>query len=78
MKNQPLIQEVIAQISHRFTPKIPDIKKARSSMPVLSVILILESFHRQSIPFSRRSILSVLKEQGILSRMLLKVSKCMP
>ncbi|THV05232.1 Cullin-domain-containing protein [Dendrothele bispora CBS 962.96] len=28
MKNQPLIQEVIAQISHRFTPKIPDIKKA--------------------------------------------------
>ncbi|TFK40615.1 Cullin [Crucibulum laeve] len=28
MKNQPLIQEVIAQISHRFAPKIPDIKKA--------------------------------------------------
>ncbi|KAK7469113.1 ubiquitin ligase (cullin) of SCF [Stygiomarasmius scandens] len=28
MKNQALIQEVIAQISHRFTPKIPDIKKA--------------------------------------------------
>jgi hypothetical protein len=28
MKNQPLIQEVIAQISQRFAPKIPDIKKA--------------------------------------------------
>ncbi|KAF7314218.1 CULLIN-2 domain-containing protein [Mycena kentingensis (nom. inval.)] len=28
MKNQPLIQEVISQVSQRFTPKIPDIKKA--------------------------------------------------
>ncbi|KAH9841849.1 Cullin-domain-containing protein [Rhodofomes roseus] len=28
MKNQALIQEVISQISQRFTPKIPDIKKA--------------------------------------------------
>ncbi|KAI0338954.1 Cullin-domain-containing protein [Trametopsis cervina] len=28
MKNQQLIQEVIAQISQRFQPKIPDIKKA--------------------------------------------------
>ncbi|PSR71940.1 hypothetical protein PHLCEN_2v12150 [Hermanssonia centrifuga] len=28
MKNQQLIQEVISQISQRFTPKIPDIKKA--------------------------------------------------
>ncbi|KAI5117366.1 hypothetical protein M0805_002479 [Coniferiporia weirii] len=28
MKNQALIQEVISQISARFTPKIPDIKKA--------------------------------------------------
>lgn len=28
MKNQQLIQEVIAQISQRFSPKIPDIKKA--------------------------------------------------
>jgi len=32
MKNQALIQEVIAQISHRFTPKIPDIKKASGSI----------------------------------------------
>jgi cullin 1 len=30
MKNQPLIQEVIQQISQRFTPKIPDIKKVGS------------------------------------------------
>ncbi|KAE9403976.1 Cullin-domain-containing protein [Gymnopus androsaceus JB14] len=28
MKNQTLIQEVISQISQRFAPKIPDIKKA--------------------------------------------------
>ncbi|KAH9980008.1 Cullin family-domain-containing protein [Lactifluus volemus] len=28
MKNQPLIQEVASQISQRFTPKVPDIKKA--------------------------------------------------
>jgi hypothetical protein len=27
MKNQPLIQEVASQISQRFTPKVPDIKK---------------------------------------------------
>jgi cullin 1 len=28
IKNQALIQEVISQISQRFAPKIPDIKKA--------------------------------------------------
>ena len=28
MTNQALIQEVISQISTRFMPKIPDIKKA--------------------------------------------------
>jgi cullin 1 len=28
MKNQVFIQEVISQISQRFAPKIPDIKKA--------------------------------------------------
>ena len=27
MKDQPLIQEVISQISQRFAPKLPDIKK---------------------------------------------------
>lgn len=31
MKNQPLIQEVISQISQRFAPKIPDIKKVSSA-----------------------------------------------
>lgn len=31
MKNQALIQEVISQISQRFAPKIPDIKKVRLS-----------------------------------------------
>jgi cullin 1 len=31
MKNQPLIQEVISQISQRFAPKIPDIKKVSVS-----------------------------------------------
>lgn len=30
MKNQQLIQEVISQISQRFSPKIPDIKKVIS------------------------------------------------
>lgn len=30
MKNQALIQEVISQISQRFAPNIPDIKKVRS------------------------------------------------
>lgn len=32
MKNQSLIQEVIQQISQRFTPKIPDIKKVSPLM----------------------------------------------
>jgi hypothetical protein len=35
MKNQPLIQEVISQISQRFTPKIPDIKKVCFFLPLL-------------------------------------------
>ena len=32
MKNQALIQEVISQISQRFAPKIPDIKKVGPSL----------------------------------------------
>lgn len=32
MKNQQLIQEVIAQISQRFSPKIPDIKKVSHTL----------------------------------------------
>jgi hypothetical protein len=35
MKNQLLIQEVTSQLSQRFTPKIPDIKKA--SFPPRSI-----------------------------------------
>lgn len=30
MKNQALIQEVISQITQRFAPKIPDIKKVNA------------------------------------------------
>ncbi|KAI0700014.1 Cullin-domain-containing protein [Cerioporus squamosus] len=37
MKNQALIQEVIQQISQRFTPKIPDIKKVRHPNSVRTV-----------------------------------------
>jgi hypothetical protein len=36
MKNQQLIQEVIAQISQRFQPKIPDIKKVGPFLIYLS------------------------------------------
>lgn len=32
LKNQALIQEVISQISQRFAPKIPDIKKALDTL----------------------------------------------
>ncbi|KAG8918581.1 hypothetical protein FRC01_001784, partial [Tulasnella sp. 417] len=32
MKNQQLIQEVVIQISQRFTPQVPDIKKAIDSL----------------------------------------------
>jgi cullin 1 len=38
MKNQALIQEVISQISQRFAPKIPDIKKV-SPTPYADVIV---------------------------------------
>jgi cullin 1 len=34
MKNQLLIQEVISQVSQRFAPKIPDIKKVRTFVPL--------------------------------------------
>jgi len=42
MKNQPLIQEVISQISQRFTPKIPDIKK------VCHVLFVVEGTSQKS------------------------------
>ena len=35
LKNQELIQEVITQISPRFAPKIPDMKKASVSVMFL-------------------------------------------
>jgi cullin 1 len=35
MKNQQLIPEVVSQISQRFSPKIPDIKKVRGWAHVL-------------------------------------------
>jgi len=35
MKNQPLIQEVISQISQRFAPKIPDIKKVAALLALI-------------------------------------------
>lgn len=35
MKNQPLIQEVISQISQRFAPKIPDIKKVCAILAII-------------------------------------------
>ena len=53
MKNQQLIQEVIAQISQRFAPKIPDIKKVNIILLQLSVyermLIILFSGHRPPI-----------------------------
>jgi cullin 1 len=35
MKNQPLIQEIISQISQRLNPKIPDIKTVCFGLPPL-------------------------------------------
>ena len=56
MKNQALIQEVISQISQRFTPKIPDIKKVRTlSSYGCRASLIAPVVPRQSSTYSRRS-----------------------
>ncbi len=56
MKNQQLIQEVISQISTRFAPKIPDIKKVCSCRFVLDIFSHILS--RPSIPFWKRNIWS--------------------
>jgi hypothetical protein len=56
MKNQPLIQEVISQISQRFAPKIPDIKKVGFLVSSLECGLIC--VFRQSTHCWRRNILS--------------------
>jgi len=42
MKNQVLIQEVISQISQRFAPKIPDIKKVCSIHIICSGLILTE------------------------------------
>jgi len=47
MKNQALIQEVITQLSPKFTPRIPDIKKVEYKLGVLG---FTDSYH---IIFSR-------------------------
>lgn len=49
MKNQPLIQEVISQISQRFTPKIPDIKKVCSLSTSMFYVLLLTTLTPQAI-----------------------------
>jgi len=48
MKNQALIQEVISQISQRFAPKIPDIKKV--GPPTLAAEYNCKANHRVCIP----------------------------
>jgi cullin 1 len=58
MKNQPLIQEVISQISQRFAPKIPDIKKV--SRIVLIVVMIA-----QFIPTTFQAIDTLLEKEYI-------------
>ena len=47
MKNQALIQEVISQISQRFTPKLPDIKKVR--IVVLWAVCVADRIRSQAI-----------------------------
>ena len=47
MKNQALIQEVISQISQRFTPKLPDIKKVR--IVVLWAACVADRIRSQAI-----------------------------
>lgn len=49
MKNQPLIQEVISQISQRFTPKIPDIKKVRLDLSDLLILFPIYASFTQAI-----------------------------
>lgn len=61
LKNQGLIQEVISQISQRFAPKIPDIKKV-GELFHFSMVVVDICDDRLSIHFLRRSILSEWKE----------------
>jgi hypothetical protein len=62
LKNQALIQEVISQISQRFAPKIPDIKKASiSSHEFVNGTNILTN--RLSKLFSRKNTSSAWMDQ---------------
>ena len=58
MKNQPLIQEVISQISQRFAPKIPDIKKVCICYIIDLYTQLFPLLCRQSTHYLRKSILS--------------------
>jgi hypothetical protein len=49
MKNNALIQEVISQISQRFSPKIPDIKKVCKMVRCLGSVLTDLAGHRHPI-----------------------------
>lgn len=60
MKNQPLIQEVISQISQRFTPKIPDIKKVRKRFRPLILSTI-----NLSVPLRFQAIDTLLEKEYI-------------
>lgn len=49
MKNQALIQEVITQLSPKFAPKIPDIKKVGKFICLsFSLITVFYSGHRHT------------------------------
>jgi hypothetical protein len=63
MKNQPLIREVISQISQRFMPKIPAIKKVCRGIwwicyNLSYVLNLFFSLCRQSTCYLRKNILS--------------------
>lgn len=52
MKNQALVAEVISQISQRFSPKIPDIKKvSQCTLSTAAIVVNLDSLpgHRHFI-----------------------------
>jgi len=74
LKNQALIQEVISQISQRFSPKIPDIKKV-DIIFVRALAIMVDFFFasfslRPLIHCLRRSTLNGWRGHGIRSHML--------
>lgn len=71
MKNQPLIQEVISQISQRFAPKIPDIKKVRLSVTgVVRAVQAQACIPRRSTHCLRKSTLNEWRVRGTRLHML--------